>query len=126
MIEFGKVVGVCLRGDEVIKVFIVIFNVMIWDIYIGLLRLEDLFSFFCEFVLVIFAVESFMYLYLGICFDGLEGLSGYYVVVLDGDIDIVVFGNICMIFIFLVWDLFLVFFGYYVVYVYILEFFFGW
>lgn len=67
-----------------------------------------------------------MYLYLGICFDGLEGLIGYYVVVFNGDIDIFVFGNICMIFIFLVWDFILVFFGYYVIYVYILEFFFGW
>lgn len=126
LIESGKVVGVRLRGDEVIKAPIVISNATIWDTYTGLLRPEDLPTSFREPALATPAVESFMHLHLGIRSDGLEGLSGHHVVVLDGDIDIAVPGNTCMISIPSVWDSSLAPSGHHVVHAYTLESFSGW
>ena len=90
------------------------------------MRPEDLPSSFREPALATPAVESFMHLHLGIRSDGLEGLSGHHVVVLDGDIDIAVPGNTCMISIPSVWDSSLAPSGHHVVHAYTLESFSGW
>jgi len=126
LIESGKVVGVRLRGDEAIEAPIVISNATIWDTYTQLLRPEDLPVSFREPALATPAVESFMHLHLGIRSDGLEGLTGHHVVVLDGDLDISVPGNTCMISIPSVWDSTLAPSGHHVVHAYTLESFSGW
>ena len=126
LIESGKVVGVRLRGDEVIQAPIVISNATIWDTYTQLLRPEDLPTSFCKSALATPAVESFMHLHLGIRSDGLEGVTGHHVVLLNGDIDISVPGNTCMISIPSVWDSTLAPSGHHVVHAYTLESFSGW
>ncbi|MCL2926527.1 MAG: NAD(P)/FAD-dependent oxidoreductase [Trichodesmium sp. MAG_R01] len=126
LIESGQVVGVRLRGDEVIKAPIVISNATIWDTYAQLLRPEDLPTSLHKEALGTPAVESFMHLHLGIRSDGLEGLTGHHVVVLNGDIDISVPGNTCMISIPSVWDPTLAPSGHHVIHAYTLESFSGW
>ena len=126
LIESGKVVGVRLRGDEIINAPIVISNATIWDTYTKLLKPEDLPASFRESALTTPAVESFMHLHLGIRADGLESLTGHHVVVHDGNVDISVPGNTCMISIPSVWDATLAPPGHHVVHAYTLESFSGW
>ncbi len=80
LIESGKVVGVRLRGDEIINAPIVISNATIWDTYTKLLKPEDLPASFRESALATPAVESFMHLHLGIRADGLDACSANRVV----------------------------------------------
>ncbi|NET30066.1 NAD(P)/FAD-dependent oxidoreductase [Okeania sp. SIO1I7] len=126
LIESGKVIGVRLRGDEVVRANIVISNATIWDTYTKLLQLEDLPPSYREAALATPAVESFMHLHLGIRADDLEGLTGHHVVMLDGDVDISTPGNTCMISIPSVWDTHLAPPGHHVVHAYTLESFSGW
>ncbi|MEM1168509.1 MAG: NAD(P)/FAD-dependent oxidoreductase [Cyanobacteria bacterium P01_H01_bin.35] len=126
LIESGKAVGVRLRGDKIINAPIVISNATIWDTYTKLLQPEDLPASFREPALATPAVESFMHLHLGIRADGLEGLTGHHVVVHDGDLDISIPGNTCMISIPSVWDSTLAPPGHHVVHAYTLESFAGW
>ncbi len=126
LIESGKVVGVLLRGDEVITAPTVISNATVWDTYTKLLEPEDLPHHYRQAALATPVVESFMHLHLGIRSDGLQGLTEHHVVVLDGGVDISSPGNTCMISIPSVWDAHLAPSGHHVVHAYTLESFLGW
>ncbi|MBW4671956.1 MAG: NAD(P)/FAD-dependent oxidoreductase [Cyanomargarita calcarea GSE-NOS-MK-12-04C] len=121
LLEQRKVVGVRLRSGDILKAPIVISNATIWDTYTKLLRPEDLPASYRQAALNTKAVDSFIHLHLGIKASGLENLTGHHVVVHDGDQDITVPGNTCMISIPTVWDATLAPEGHHVVHAYTLE-----
>jgi phytoene dehydrogenase-like protein len=121
LVESGKVVGVQLRGREVLKAPVVISNASIWDTYGKLLDEKDLPHSYRQSALTTPAVDSFMHLHLGIRADGLEALPGHHVVVRHSDRDITAPGNTCMISIPSVWDKNLAPQGHHVIHAYTLE-----
>ena len=74
LLESGKVAGIKLQNEEVIKAPVVISNATLWDTYTKLLHPEDLPLSYRQQSLETPAVDSFMHLHLGIRADGLEGL----------------------------------------------------
>lgn len=121
LIEGGRAIGVRLRNGDCLHAPIVISNATLWDTYSHLLQPEDLPSSYRQTQLQTPAVESFMHLHLGIRADGLEGLTGHHVVLHDGDRDLTVPGNTCMISIPTVWDAGLAPPGHHVIHAYTLE-----
>ena len=126
LVESGKVTGVKLRKGEILQAPMVISNATIWDTYGKLLSPEDLPRSYREEGLNTPAVESFMHLHLGIKAEGLEGITGHHVVVHDGNKDITVPGNTCMISIPSVWDSKLAPAGHHLIHAYTLEPYQGW
>ncbi|WP_353933093.1 NAD(P)/FAD-dependent oxidoreductase [Okeanomitos corallinicola TIOX110] len=126
LVEAGKAVGVKLRNGDNLKAPIVISNATLWNTYHDLLHPEDLPAGYCQAALDTPAVESFTHLHLGIKADGLQNLTGHHVVVHDGNKDITIPGNTCMISIPTVWDKSLAPPGHHVVHAYTLETFTGW
>ena len=129
MVENGQAVGVRLSSPhplEMIKAPVVISNATIWDTYGKLLHPEDLPTSYRQAALDTPAVESFMHLHLGFRGEGLENLTGHHVVVHDGEQDITVPGNTCMISIPSVWDATLAPLNHHVVHAYTLEPYVGW
>ncbi len=121
LVDSGKVVGVQLRGREVIEAPVVISNASIWDTYGKLLAEKDLPHSYRQSALATPAVNSFMHLHLGIRADGLAELPGHHVVVHHSDRDITAPGNTCMISIPSVWDKNLAPDGHHVIHAYTLE-----
>ena len=121
LVENGRVKGVRLQNGEELATAIAISNATIWDTYARLLAPEDLPAAVRQRALQTPAVESFMHLHLGIHADGLEGLTGHHVVVLDRDRDIATPGNTCMISIPSVWDPNLALPGHHAIHAYTLE-----
>lgn len=121
LLDSGKVCGVKLQNEQVIKAPIVISNATIWDTYNKLLLPEDLPADYRQKSLQTPAVDSFMHLHLGIRAAGLENLTGHHVVVHDSNKDITEPGNTCMISIPSVWDANLAPEGHHVVHAYTLE-----
>ncbi|MUG93992.1 NAD(P)-binding protein [Scytonema sp. UIC 10036] len=120
------VTGVRLKNGQTLTAPVVISNASLWDTYSHLLQPEDLPPSFCKTALGTPVVDSFMHLHLGIRAENLENLTGHHVVVHDGDKDITVPGNTCMISIPSVWDATLAPEGHHVVHAYTLEPFTGW
>ncbi|MCP6758026.1 MAG: NAD(P)/FAD-dependent oxidoreductase [Fischerella sp. CENA71] len=121
LVESGKVVGVRLRSQSILKAPIVISNASIWDTYTQLLDSDDLPTSERQAALATPTVASFMHLHLGIRADGLENLTGHHVVVHDANQDITTPGNTCMVSIPSVWDAKLAPEGHHIVHAYTLE-----
>ena len=126
IVENGQAVGVRLRNGEILPAPVVISNATVWDTYTKLLHSEDLPASYRQAALDTPAVESFMHLHLGFRGEGLENLTGHHVVVHDGNKDITVPGNTCMISIPSVWDNSLAPENHHVVHAYTLEPYAGW
>jgi phytoene dehydrogenase-like protein len=126
LVESGRVVGVKLQNGETIQAPVVISNATIWDTCTKLIHPDDLPPAYRRDALNTPAVDSFMHLHLGIRGDGLENLTGHHVVVHDGEQDITVPGNTCMISIPTVWDASLAPDRHHTVHAYTLEPYSGW
>lgn len=126
LVESGRATGVRLRSGEVLKASVVISNATVWDTYTHLLKPEALPAAYRQTALETGAIDSFMHLHLGIRAEGLEGLTGHHVVVLDAAQDITAPGNTCMISIPSVWDASLAPTGHHVIHAYTLEPYAGW
>ena len=126
IVKNKRAIGVELRRGEPLYAPTIISNATLWDTYTHLLDPDDLPPAYRQKSLATPVVESFMHLHLGIRADGLNGLTGHHVVIHDGNQDISVPGNTCMISIPSVWDPKLAPDGHHVVHAYTLESYSGW
>lgn len=121
VVESGTLRGVRLRNGETLRAPIVISNATVWDTYRKLLAPGELPDTHRRESLALPCIDSFMHLHLGIRADGLQGLTGHHVVVLDPTLDLTTPGNTCMVSIPSVWDASLAPPGHHVVHTYTLE-----